>query len=547
MDSLKAEFSKRLGDLERKLAAIKKERDDLKKTLSSNADNTSNTSNTSNNSSIVSSSSGNSSSSSGGGVDYSSLYADKDKEAATLRMEGEKLAKRILSLEAHSKTLKATKLENDKAISSLKERLHHTENLLETKISKIKELEEESKKYSETYFTMKDISDSTVRQLEEKSRVFESTNTKVEEYKTALEKAWVEIAELKKGNAAQIAKTSTLLKECEAKIKEEFTLLSDKQNKEYKDRENLLSNTIQELRNTISRIQDQQAWKEEQYISEIHTLKARVQLSESRNEEMASSVPETTRPLLRQIETLQNTMNERSKIWEELEKQYNNRILDAEERAQSSYDKEKQMNDTFNELLLKVKSLESEISNYRSSITRLNAELEFNKSLLSDKQSQLDTFSTQIASLHLQIEHEKQSFAKQEAKLKGDFSDLTVKYDILHKDKLELQDKWSKVIEDNKSSLVSSSINNNVSPNSSSASLLVKSNSQTRLDMLNTLSSASNSTTASLTIEKYQSLLKQREGEIVALQEQLTSLSKTRGTVTMVTNIHNSFYRYSSR
>ena len=456
----------------------------------------------------------------------STILAEKEKEVSELRMEGEKLAKRILSLEGYNKTLKASKIENEKTITSLKERLLNTENLLESKVLKVKELEEESRKYSDTYSTIKDLSDSTARQLEEKSRYVESAQAKGEELKIALEKAWIEIADLKKSNASQLVKTSNLLKESESKIREEYQKLISSQNKEYLERESTLSNTIQELRNTISSIQDQHGWKEEKYIQEISLLKAKVQISESRHEEMVSSVPETTRPLLRQIETLQSTMNERAKIWEELEKQYNSRIMEAEERSIASLDKEKQMSEVLSEIILKVKTLENEIVNYRNTITRINAELDFTRTLLNDKQSQIDNFNTQNTSLQLQFEHEKQLFAKQEAKLKNEITDLQAKWDLLYKEKSDLQDKWSKIVEDNKSSIssnstISSGSINNISP-------LVKSSSQNRLDLLGSISSSSIGNVSTLPLEKLQSLLKQKEGEIVALQEQITSLQKTR-------------------
>ncbi len=95
------------------------------------------------------------------GIPSSDALAEKDTEITTLRMEGnyshkywahfppgEKLSKQILKLESTVKSLRASKKEDDKSISSLKERLQNTENLLEAKVTKLKELEEESKKYS---------------------------------------------------------------------------------------------------------------------------------------------------------------------------------------------------------------------------------------------------------------------------------------------------------------------------------------------------------------------------------------------------------------
>ena len=73
----------------------------------------------------------------------------------------------------------------------------------------------------------------------------------------------------------------------------------------------------------------------------FQSLKLRLQSAESRNEELASTVPETTRPLLRQIEALQASNAERVKVWEELEKNLTSRLNDAEIRTQQAIEKER--------------------------------------------------------------------------------------------------------------------------------------------------------------------------------------------------------------
>jgi len=52
------------------------------------------------------------------------------------------------------------------------------------------------------------------------------------------------------------------------------------------------------------------------------TLQSRLQAAEARNEELAASVPDTTRPLLRQIEHLQALLASKQRAWEDLEHRY---------------------------------------------------------------------------------------------------------------------------------------------------------------------------------------------------------------------------------
>lgn len=61
---------------------------------------------------------------------------------------GESLSKKQLKMEALGKQYKATKTDDDKTIKELKERLTTTEDLLEKKVTKLKELEDNMRNYS---------------------------------------------------------------------------------------------------------------------------------------------------------------------------------------------------------------------------------------------------------------------------------------------------------------------------------------------------------------------------------------------------------------
>lgn len=84
----------------------------------------------------------------------------------------------------------------------------------------------------------------------------------------------------------------------------------------------------------------------------MQSLKAKIQAADERNEELASAVPETTRPLLRQIEALQAIHNERTRVWEESEKSLNARLNEAEYRAQLALERERSATDQLNQLVL---------------------------------------------------------------------------------------------------------------------------------------------------------------------------------------------------
>jgi hypothetical protein len=203
---------------------------------------------------------------------------------------------------------------------------------------------------------MKDLSDSAAKQLDEKKRAFDSAQNQAKEYHEALERAWVELAEQKKAYAALQVKHSANMKDLEGKLREEYQVLVLKQAKEAAERETSLAQSLHELRSAVSKTNERANWKEEEYNSEIQSLKARLQSAESRNEELASSVPDATRPLLRQIESLQAANNERMKVWEELERNLTSRLNESELRAQEAAERERQATDLYSEMVLYILS-----------------------------------------------------------------------------------------------------------------------------------------------------------------------------------------------
>jgi predicted nucleic acid-binding Zn-ribbon protein len=116
VESLKEEFSRRLGATEKKLQAVTKERDELKKGASM-------------------------------GDQAKSVVKAKDDEINALRAEGTNLSHKILNLESALKKYRAAKRDDDAAIASLREKLNQTESLLEKRNDRVKQLEFSEKKY----------------------------------------------------------------------------------------------------------------------------------------------------------------------------------------------------------------------------------------------------------------------------------------------------------------------------------------------------------------------------------------------------------------
>ncbi len=129
LEALKEEYSKRLGAQAKQLAAVVKERDELKK-ASASGDQAK--------TALLLKAKDD---------EIAAVRKAKDDEIAVLRQEGTNLSLKILNLESALKKHRATKKEDDATIASLKERLTQAEALVEKRNERVKQLEASEKKY----------------------------------------------------------------------------------------------------------------------------------------------------------------------------------------------------------------------------------------------------------------------------------------------------------------------------------------------------------------------------------------------------------------
>jgi len=69
----------------------------------------------------------------------------------------------------------------------------------------------------------------------------------------------------------------------------------------------------------MRRLEQQSSAKEARLRSEVEDLQKRCGEAEGRCLELSSSVPDSTRPLLRQIESLQTAFADKQRVWEQVE------------------------------------------------------------------------------------------------------------------------------------------------------------------------------------------------------------------------------------
>ncbi|KAL0441518.1 UNVERIFIED_CONTAM: Golgin candidate 5 [Sesamum radiatum] len=175
-------------------------------------------------------------------------------------------------------------------------------------------------------------------------------------------------------NALNAAKEAEALAEARADTEARTELES--RLREAEDRESMLVQTLEELRQTLSRSEQQAVFKEDMLRRDIEDLQKRYQASERRCEELITQVPDSTRPLLRQIEAMQETSARRAEAWAAVERSLNSRLQEAEAKAAAAEEKERSITERLTQTLSRINVLEAQISCLRAEQTQLTKSLE---------------------------------------------------------------------------------------------------------------------------------------------------------------------------
>lgn len=112
-----------------------------------------------------------------------------------------------------------------------------------------------------------------------------------------------------------------------------------------------LEREVTNLRAKLSRVEDEAGWKQDLLLKEKNVLQERLQSAEIRNEDLAASVQESTKPLLRQMESLQLQHNMALKTWESVEINLSERIQQCENEKSELSAKLRMMGETVKDLV----------------------------------------------------------------------------------------------------------------------------------------------------------------------------------------------------
>lgn len=267
LSAAREELAQRLAAAERKVFALTKERDALKREVERRSD-------------------------------TAELLKQKDDIIVQVMAEGERLSKRCADLEGTIKKLKAERKEQEAEKERLSQRLAAEAERTEAAKRERAVMEEE----------LRSALDERSAELEE-ARVF---------YEEELRRARERVTE------AESRADDDGRERLEKIIKEAF------------EREQALAARVEETQAALARAAESAAFREDLLRKDAREWESRCLAAEQRHEELAARIPESTRPLLRQIEALQATAASRTEAFAAAERSLTARVAEAEEAAQQT-------------------------------------------------------------------------------------------------------------------------------------------------------------------------------------------------------------------
>lgn len=296
---------------------------------------------------------------------------DDSTHVSALREEGERLSARLAERESAARTLKVSLREREAELADAQAAASALTAKLEASGSRVRALEAAER----SAIDARAAAEKRVRSAEAESRARGSSSAALDAARAQLEAARRAHAQALEDAAMRAAADrDTAVEQVQAASR---------------SREQVLQNTLAELRAHLAGVTERAGWREDTLRQEVDELRTRARDLEARNDELAAALPDATRPLLRQVEALQAAAGERVRARSAVDRSAADRLRAAESMAAAASEREiaaERRADAFN---ARVTGLEEALRLARSDAAQAAEELVSTRRELADVQERI--------------------------------------------------------------------------------------------------------------------------------------------------------------
>ncbi|GKB68243.1 golgin candidate 5 [Tanacetum coccineum] len=296
-------------------------------------------------------------------------------------------------------------------------------------------------------------------------------------------------------------------------------------------------------------------FREEMLRRDIEDLQKRYQESERRCEELVMQVPDSTRPLLRQIEAMQETTARRAEAWTAVERSLTSRLQEAEAKSAAAEERERSVNERLSQTLSRINVLEAQISCLRAEQTQLTRSLEKERQKASENRQEYLALKEEVDTYKDHVNQREEEIRELKRKHKQELQEALTHQELLRQDiereratRLELETtahQQSSIASEpsplaRTKSLYDNGLTHRFSNASSIGSMEESFFLQASLGSSDTLSerrnhgepTVSSYYLKSMTPNAFESALRQKEGELASYMSRLASMESIRDSLT---------------
>ncbi|XP_065195021.1 TATA element modulatory factor-like [Sycon ciliatum] len=311
---------------------------------------------------------------------YEKMLLEKDDSIQGLMAEGEKLSKQQLQHSNTIKKLRAKEKELDQQVTTLRRQTAESQKALEKLQAELKQKDETERKYQESLLKVNTVAEKQSKELHALKRGLGSEEEKSRTLQSALDNAYKEIATLRKDKASNESAANEAALESEIEARREVKQELEKTRMEARQQQESLLLQLSDLRASMSTAEQVAARREDHLKQEVNNLRCHLQEAEGHSQELTNNVSGATRPLLRQIENLQSSHSAQVSAWEKLERNLSERLAESQAQVVEITEHAHVMSDRAMELQTRLSTVESSSNSNRQDKARLVAELELLRS-----------------------------------------------------------------------------------------------------------------------------------------------------------------------
>eukprot|EP00189_Rhodosorus_marinus_P010428 CAMPEP_0184740112 /NCGR_PEP_ID=MMETSP0315-20130426/3097_1 /TAXON_ID=101924 /ORGANISM="Rhodosorus marinus, Strain UTEX LB 2760" /LENGTH=764 /DNA_ID=CAMNT_0027209547 /DNA_START=188 /DNA_END=2482 /DNA_ORIENTATION=+ len=329
------------------------------------------------------------------------LLKEKDAIIDQIMKEGEVLSQKIADREKQLKKFSNDigSLLNEK--NQLKQQLGAAQAKTESVTAKVRKLEVAERSLKEA----KEAADRKLVELGSENRSRAGTAA-------ALDAAKSELDAMRRNQKRH-------LEEQGIRMQEEAQVAFQRMHADFAAREESLNRAIHDLRSHLAQANDTAGWREDNLRRELDDARKRCRILEKQNEDLSTSVSDATRPLVRQIEALQEVQAEKNLARESVERSQMERIRESEKLAAQAREKYEMAEERITSLMVRAKSVEEQLKGAREDRKHVASELADIREEVNVKEKDIQTLKGTARDGQVQLQKQKEEAAHALSKERG--------------------------------------------------------------------------------------------------------------------------------